>query len=144
MTARSTLRVYLVIGSIVATGALPAAAKEFAPGELRVCGAKRCVAITNRTSVDALSSFFYGSGPARTARAPRVAARAFELRFRDGTSAGMVGGRRLDRARVYGLNCGRFRRGDWYALPRRAVQALRFLTQDLRPTRITRAAPRSC
>lgn len=144
MTARPRLRVALVLGSIVATGALPAAAKEFAPGDLRVCGAKRCVAITNRATVDALSSFFYGSGPVRTARAPRVATRAFELRFRDGTSAGMVGGRRLDRARVYGLNCGRFHRGGWYVLPRRAVRALRILTQDLRPTRVTRAAPRSC
>jgi hypothetical protein len=122
-----------------------ATAKEFGPGDLRVCGAKRCVPIEKRDELRAFSSFYYGDGRAAVTRKPRLGAPAFEIRFRDGSAAGIVASAKLDRARVYGLNCGRFRRGRWYRLPARAVLAVRPLSASLTPLRVTRRAPpRSC
>jgi len=101
--------------ALVATIALlcssAATAKDFAPGDLRVCGAKRCVPIESRDAVRAFSAFYYGEGRAMVVAKPALGAPAFEIRFRDGGKAGMVGSARLDRSLVYGLNCGRFRRG---------------------------------
>jgi hypothetical protein len=122
-----------------------ATAKDFAPGDLRVCGAKRCVAIESRDAVRAFSSFYYGEGRVAIVARPRLGAPTFEIRFRDGSKAGMVASAMLDRALVYGLNCGRFRRGRWYRLPARAALEVRRLSAPLTPLRVTRRAPpRSC
>jgi hypothetical protein len=142
-------RLRLLVGTSFAAGALlcsgAATAKDFSPGDLRVCGAKRCVAIENRVALRAFSDFYWGGGRVAVVGRPRVGAPAFVIRFRDGSAAGMVASSKLDRARVYGLNCGRFRRGRWYQLPARAAMEVRRLSAPLTPIRLTRRAPpRSC
>ena len=122
-----------------------ATAKDFGPGDLRVCGAKRCVPIENRDALRAFSAFYYGDGRATVVGRPRLGAPAFEIRFRNGSAAGIVASAKLDRALVYGLNCGRFRRGRWYRLPARATLEVRRLSAQLVPLRVTRRPPpRSC
>jgi hypothetical protein len=122
-----------------------ALAKEWGPGDLRVCDAKQCRPIWDRGAARAFSNFYWGDGRATRARAPRRSARAYALRFTDdGDPAGLVGGMRLDRALVYGLNCGKFKRGQWYRLPNRARQAVDRLATTLQPMRVPRQLPRSC
>ena len=141
MTGRPTALV--VAAALLCSPA--ATAKDFGPGDLRVCDAKRCVPIVNRAALRAFRSFFYGDGRATYVPKPRVGAPAFEIRFGDGWPAGLVGSRKLDRALVYGLNCGRFRRGRWYRLPARAAREVRRLSAPLTPLPVTqRAPPRSC
>ena len=122
-----------------------ALAKDFGPGDLRVCGATRCVPIEKRAALRAFSAFYFGDGRAAVAGRPPVGAPAFEIRFRDRSAAGVIAGRNLDRARVYGLNCGRFRRGRWYRVPARVRREVRRLSAALTPLRVTRRPPpRSC
>ncbi|HEY2938830.1 MAG TPA: hypothetical protein VGJ27_03380 [Gaiellaceae bacterium] len=133
---------------LVALGAFlstpQASAKDFGPGDLRVCGKARCVAITNKEILPVFSSFYWG--PSRLVRAQKVpvGAPAFELRFRNGYVSGTVASARLDRFRAYGFNCSRFQRGKWYRVPARAVRELRRLTASLQPRRVTRTVPPSC
>jgi hypothetical protein len=122
--------------------ALPAAsAKDFGPGDLRVCNATRCVPIVNRAVLPQLGSFYYGSPqpPARVRR-PLLGTRYYELRFDNGYVTGIVATRRLDRFLSYGVHLERFVRGSWYAVPPRLSAELRRLTFELRPLRLTRAA----
>jgi hypothetical protein len=137
-----------LVGALLAAAALlcssAATAKDFGPGDLRVCGAKRCVPLQNRDALRAFSSFYYGDTRVAMVSRPRASAPAFELRFRDGGAAGLVGSAKLDRTLVYGLNCGRFRRGRWYRLPARAALEVRRLSVPLAPMRVGRRVPRSC
>ncbi|HEY3207603.1 MAG TPA: hypothetical protein VGJ58_11680 [Gaiellaceae bacterium] len=77
------------------------------------------------------------------ARPPRLGAPAFRLKLGD-MVAGIAATRRLDRVLVYGLYCGRFRRGIWYRLPTRAAAALGRVTAGLEPLHVTGRVPRSC
>jgi hypothetical protein len=133
--------------AFVATCALlavpSAVAKEFKPGDLRVCGRDRCVAITNARVLRTLSAFYYGSGSVSLAPSIRRGSAGLELRFRNGYVSGMVAGPKLDRFRAYGFYCGRFERGKWYRFPARAARAIRTLGARLRPLRVT-APPPSC
>jgi hypothetical protein len=123
-----------------------AEAKEFGPGELRACNATHCV-IVPRSATAGFSAFLYGNGSRPGAvRAPDATAPGYEIRFVRGNGSGpvgLVGGVRRDRMRVYGLNCGRFERGRWYALPPALARALQIRTRVLAPLRIG-PAPRSC
>jgi hypothetical protein len=136
------------IGLLVALGALicvsVAAAKDFRPGDLRLCGPARCVAVTDRGALRELSSFIYGTRRVTIVRSPRVGAPAYELRFKNGYVAGMVGTSRVDRFRSQGVICGRFRTGKWYRLPARAARTLRTLAAPIEPLRVSSAVPRSC
>ncbi len=120
------------------------AAKDFRPGDLRVCAKTRCVPITNRAELPVFSSFYWGAGTAPRAPKVPVGAPAFELRFGDDYVSGIVASAGLDRFRAYGFNCGRFRRGKWYRVPARAARELRRLTRSLRPLRVSGTVPRSC
>ena len=121
--------------------AVPAAgAKDFHPGDLRVCNAKRCVAITSRAVLPQLGSFYYGSYGLTPIHRPALGVRYYQLRFRDGYVSGIVAGARLDRFLSYGVNLGRFVSGRWYALPRRLSAELRRVTAGLSPLRLTHAA----
>jgi hypothetical protein len=121
------------------------AAKDFKPGGLRVCSATRCVPVMDRVVLRTFTAFFYGDSPVAIAQAPRRGAPAFQLRYRDGYLAGVIGGLRLDRIAVNGLNCGRFRHRVWYRLPARVVLEVRRLAAPLEPLRINRASvPGSC
>ena len=117
-----------------------AAAKDFRPGDLRVCNAKRCVAIANSmlpsTSPQITPMLI---GVASTPR-PRLRVPYYELRFRNDYVTGIVATARLDRFLSYGVNTSRFVSRRWYAVPRRLSAELRRLTRSLRPLRLTRAA----
>ena len=117
-----------------------AAAKEFHPGDLRVCGATKCVAITNRAALRSFSSFIYMGPQPATSPSPSLGAPTFELRFRNGYVAGIVASARLDRFLSYGVYLGRFVRGTWYAMPARASAELRRLTRSLAPFSLTQAS----
>jgi hypothetical protein len=133
----------LLVG-LVAVSALfvlpSASAKDFHPGDLRVCNTTRCVAIMNRAVLPHLGSFYYtGPSPTRVRR-PKLGAPYYELRFRNGYVTGIVATRRLDRFVSYGVNLERFARNRWYSVPRRLSGELRRLTVGLRPLHVTSAA----
>jgi hypothetical protein len=136
------MRAFLAI--VVASSALlvlpSASAKDFGPGDLRVCNATRCVAIVKRTVLPQLGSFYYsGAAPAHV-RAPALGAPYYELRFRNNYVTGIVAARQLDRFLSYGVHLERFARNQWYAVPPRLSEELRRLTVGLRPLHVTRAA----
>jgi hypothetical protein len=117
-----------------------ASAKDFGPGDLRVCDAARCVPIVKREVLPRLGSFYY-SGPAlRRLPRPPLGVPYYELRFRNGYVTGIVATRRLDRFLSYGVHLERFARDRWYAVPRPLSDEFRRLTVGLRPLRLTRAA----
>jgi hypothetical protein len=132
----------LLIG-VVASALLvvpSAGAKDFRPGDVRVCNATRCVAIVKRDVVPHLAAFYY-SGPApRVRQSAAIGAPYYELRFPNGYVTGIVATRRLDRFLSYGVILERFARNRWYALPRALSEELRRLTVGLRPLRVTRSA----
>ena len=133
----------LVVGLVAASAlfVLPTAtAKEFHPGDLRVCNATRCVAIVNRSVLPQLGSFYYNGPPPARVRRPSLGTPYYELRFRNGYVTGIVATRRLNRFLSYGVNLQRFTRDIWYAVPRRMSVELRRLTDGLRPFPLTRAA----
>jgi hypothetical protein len=133
---------FIVLIALAALLVLPSAsAKDFGPGDLRVCNSTRCVPIVNPVVLPHLGMFYFSGPP--PARIPRPTLRApyYELRSsRNGYVTGIVATRRLDRFLSYGVNLDRFARGNWYAVPRRLSQELRHLTGGLRPLHITRAA----
>jgi hypothetical protein len=125
---------------LVGLGASAAQAKDFGPGDLRVCNDARCVVLVEPEAVTELGPFYYSGPRPQVARAPRVGAPAFELRFRNGYATGIVATGRLDRFLSYGVHLGRFRRGTWYRLPEAVSDELRELAAGLAPLRVTRAA----
>jgi hypothetical protein len=132
---------FLVLVAAAAVLVVPlAGAKDFRPGDLRVCNAKRCVPIRDRGVLRQLGSFYYGSSQLVRVRRPALGAPYYELRFRNGYVTGIVAPKRLDRFLSYGVNTGRFARDRWYAVPRRVSAELRRLTAGLRPLHLTRAA----
>jgi hypothetical protein len=133
---RRLVVVLLAVATLVA--ASTATAKDFAPGDLRICNGQRCVPITNRPALRLLSAFYYnGRTPPAVARAPHIGAAAFELRFRNGYVTGIVATAKLDRFLSYGVNLDQFEQGQWYRVPDRAAQELRRLAAPLRPLRVT-------
>lgn len=133
-----------LLAGIVALSALlvvPAAsAKEFHPGDLRVCNSTHCVAIVNRDELPQLGSFYYHRGSPARLRRPKLGAPYYQLRFRNGYLTGIVATRRLDRFLSYGVNLDRFARNAWYTVPHKMSRELRRLTVGLRPLRLTQAA----
>jgi hypothetical protein len=126
------------LGSTIALLGAPAAtAKDFQPGDLRICGARECVAINNRDALRALSSFYYMGPEPSVTWAPVFGARAFELRFRNDYATGVVASARLDRFLSYGVNLGRFGIRKWYRVPAEAAAELRRLASTLAPLRVT-------
>ena len=120
---------------------LPSAtAKDFGPGDVRVCNATRCVAIVKPDVVSQLGPFYY-SGPAPAhLRAPALGTAYYQLRFQNSYVTGIVATRQLDRFLSYGVHLERFDANVWHAVPRRLSAELRRLTIGLRPLRVTQAA----
>jgi hypothetical protein len=117
-----------------------AVAKDFRPGDVRVCNETRCIPILERSMVPQLTSFYYtGPRPVRRAR-PALGTPYYELRYRGGYVTGIVATWRLNRFLTYGVHDGRFDENAWYAVPHRISLELRRLTDGLRPLRLTRAA----
>jgi hypothetical protein len=134
-------RFVLALLAVTTLLAAPAAtAKDFAPGDLRVCSGQRCVPITSRPLLKPLGAFYYtGRKPPVVASAPHLGAPAFELRFRNGYATGIVATAKLDRFLSYGVNLGWFTRGQWYRLPSSVARELRTLAAPLEPLRVTHA-----
>jgi hypothetical protein len=132
----------VVLGVVVALLVTSAAtAKEFRPGDLRICGQRICVKITNQPVLNVLGAFYYaGPDAPMQARSPRLGAKAFELRFRNGYVTGIVATARLDRFLSYGVYLGRFTPRRWYRFPDRVARELRRLAAPLAPLRVTRRA----
>jgi hypothetical protein len=141
---RITIVVRPLLAGFVAVSALmvlpSASAKDFHPGDLRVCNRTHCVAVVNRAVLPELGSFYYsGPSPARV-HTPKLGAPYYELRFRNGYVSGIVATRGLDRFLSYGVYLGRFIQDRWYAVPRQVSSELRRLTVGLRPLRLTKDA----
>ena len=117
-----------------------AAAKDFGPGDLRVCSAQQCVAVTDSEVLPLLGSFYYGGPRPKAVAKARLRSPYFELRFRNNYVTGIVATAKLDRFLSYGVYLERFHRGTWYSLPARLSQEFRKLTGPLTPLRLTRAA----
>jgi hypothetical protein len=133
-----------LIGTFVAASVLlflpSASAKDFGPGDLRVCNATRCVPIVRPDVVAQLGPFYY-SGPALAhLRAPALGTAYYQLRFRNNYVTGIVATGRLDRFLSYGVHLERFRANQWYAVPPPLSAELRRLTAGLRPLHVTQAA----
>src|SRR5215203_5426012 len=132
----------LLVGLVVAAALLVlplASAKDFHPGDLRVCNKTRCVAIMNRAVLPQLDGFYSGRSLARVRR-PKLGAPYYELRFRNNYVTGIVATRRLGRFLSYGVNLDRFARNNWYAVPRQLSREFRRRTVDLRPLHVSPAA----
>jgi hypothetical protein len=144
---RSKVRPLTRLAGIVAAlavtallAATAAAAKDFDPGDLRACNARRCVPITNRVVLRSLATFYYGSTRLAGGGSPRMGVPYFELRFRNGYATGIVATAQLDRFLSYGVNLDRFAQGTWYRVPPQAAAELRRLTRPLAPLRLTSSA----
>lgn len=113
-----------------------ASAKDFRPGDLRVCGAIHCRAL-GKTQTSAFGTLLYASGKVARAPEPPIGAPVIQVRTTDGPLGAVITATAI---RVHGLNCGRFRRGSWYRLP----PALRHLTTGLEAKRLRASVPPSC
>jgi hypothetical protein len=140
MTRLSLTCTFAVVAAVVL--AAPAGAKEFGPGDLRLCNRERCAAVEKPSSLEAFGALIYvGARPA--AMPPvKLGAESFELRFRNGYVAGIIARGERDRFLSYGVYLGRFRRGAWYRVPARLATDLRRLTAGLEPLRVTPATLR--
>ena len=130
------------LAAIAALVALPAAsAKDFKPGDVRICNSDHCRTVVDRKVLALLAAFIYRrrTPPARVAR-PHLGQPYYELRYRNGYVTGIVATQRLDRFLSYGVFLGRFARYRWYQIPTTASRDFRRLTVDLRPLRLSRAA----
>jgi hypothetical protein len=132
----------LLLVALVAAAALLvvplAGAKDFHPGDLRICSSKYCVPIVNRDVLPRLAAFYYSNYALTQTHRPARGAPYYELRFRNGYVTGVVAAARLDRFLSYGVNSGRFASGRWYAVPRGVSAELRRLSAGLRPLHLTR------
>jgi hypothetical protein len=137
---RRVLGVLLLAAAMVF--AASAAAKNFQPGDLRLCNAKSCVSVGDQKALDALSAFYYGSRQPRQIRPPALRVPYYELRFTNGYATGIVATAALDRFLSYGVNLDQFARGRWYRVPAAAAAELRRLAASLEPLRLTRTATR--
>ena len=139
MRTRTLRTTVLAAGLLLTAFAAPAAAKEFKPGDLRLCNARSCVPIVDRGVLNALSRFYYGvPAPAKT-RAPRVGAPYFQLRFSNDYVTGIAATKQFDRFRSFGVNDDQFNLEDWYRVPPKAALGLRKLAAKLRALHVTRS-----
>jgi hypothetical protein len=133
----------LLVPVVAATALLvlpSASAKDFRPGDVRVCNATRCVAIVNRAVQPQLASFYYSGPPPTRVRRPDLGTPYYELRYRNGYVTGIVATRRLGRFLTYGVHDQRFAADTWYAVPRPVSAELRRVSAVLQPLRLSRAA----
>jgi hypothetical protein len=119
---------------------VPAAAKDFGPGDLRVCNGQRCVPIVKRSVLPALGAFYYSGPPLKVMPAARMGAPMYQLRFDNGYVTGIVATKSLDRFLSYGVHLERFKRGTWYRVPDGLAREFRRLAAVLRPMRVTAVA----
>jgi hypothetical protein len=138
-SARRVLAGSLLVGSLLFSAG--AAAKEFEPGDLHVCNARRCIAIKSQPLLNALASFYYDSTqPPARAPAPKLGIPFFRLVFTNHYVTGIAAGAGLTRFLSSGVNLDQFHQSVWYRVPARAAAGLRRATVGLAPLRLTTAA----
>lgn len=126
--------------ALLLLSASAASAKDFQPGDLRVCGvAGHCVPVVQQSLLNRISSFYYSAGKPPVAAAPPMGKPAYQLVFSDGYVSGIVVENRF---LSYGVNLGRFSTSVWYRLPSSATSALHGLSRSLRPLRLSACAVR--
>lgn len=108
-----------------------ATAKDFRPGDLRLCSGTHCVPIHNQAALDALARFYYGSPKPQPTAAP-TRGRRYQLRFTNGYVTGVVAGAHTDRFKSGGVNLEQFAWNRWYRVPPVAAAELRRLALSLR------------
>jgi hypothetical protein len=116
--------VAFLLGSLTVVSG--AAAKEFRPGEVKICNGTRCIPLSNPTVLRGLASFYY-DGARRPARAPAPSpgAPSLRLEFSNGYVSGIVAGEGLDRFLSGGVNLDQFHAGVWYRVPSDVLAGLR-------------------
>jgi hypothetical protein len=128
----------VALALLLGLAAVPsAAAKDFDPGDLRLCNATRCVQVMDRAAAKGIGDFYYADGHPPRARAVPLGAPALELRFRNGYVTGIFATAKLDRFLSYGVHLERFARGRWYQVPDTVAAELRRLAVGLKPFRVT-------
>jgi hypothetical protein len=126
----------LLVASLVLVLSPVASAKQFGPGDVRACGAHRCVAIRSQRVLDALAKFYYGRpSPTQTA-APKKRSRYLRLVYKDGYVTGIAAGSRFTRFLSFGVNLGQFAAQTWYAVPPAVASELRRLAPHLSAARL--------
>lgn len=138
MPRSNLIRLLLLAGLLLVLPA-SAIAKDFRPGDVRLCNNKRCIALKDPAVLAALARFYYSGPQPGVARPARLRSPSYELRFRNGYPTGLVAGVHLDRFLSFGVNEGRFSGGTWYEAPPAATAAILKLRAALKPTRLTRS-----
>ena len=128
-TRARALRWAAMLASVAVLSASSAVAKDFGPGDARVCDDVGCEPIMDRAAARQLASFLFAGPQPERVWHPAPGSPSFELRLRRGRVIGDVGGRWLNRARVPTLNCDRFSGRGWYRLPSDLARELRALTE---------------
>jgi hypothetical protein len=136
--------VFGALAVVVLVAASASSAKEFRPGDVRLCDARQCVSLGEQRLLFELSSFVYGDTRVRRVQPLRRGAPVLQLRYRDGYVPGLLGRDGLDRFRSHGVICGRFVRGVWYRVPAPLARDLRMAAVRLNPLRFSGSVPRSC
>lgn len=121
----------LLVALLVLVLSPVAGAKQFRPGDVRACGAHRCVAIRSQRVLNALANFYYGRpSPTRTA-APKKRSLYLRLVFKDGYVTGIAAGSRFTHFLSFGVNLGQFAARTWYVVPGPVASELRLLAPRL-------------
>jgi hypothetical protein len=114
--------------------ARPAGAKDFKPGDIRVCAAAQCMVLRNRQALNTLGDFYYREARVpKATKAPPSHSRYVELRFPNGYVSGIMAGAHFDHFLSYGVNVEQFKARTWYAVPPRAATAIARLAAQLHP-----------
>ena len=116
-----------------------ASAKDFRPGDVKLCDEQTCVVIGSRQVLDSLADFYFGGPAPAEVRPPKLGAPYLQLRFGNGYVTGIAATAQLDRFRSGGVNMGQFGVDSWYRVPAKLARALRKLAQPLHPRRVTRS-----
>lgn len=122
--------------AVTAATANAATLKQFRPGDVRACGAHRCVAIRSQRVLDALARFYYGRPLPTRVTAPPAGASYLRLVYRNGYETGVVAGSRFNRFLSFGVNLGQFGARKWYAVPATVAAELGRLARRVSPGRL--------
>jgi len=118
----------------VALGLAPLAeAKTFKPRDVSVCGVTKCLPLTNRAALNALSAFYYSAEVPKSESKPPAHSHYVQLRYRNGYVTGIAAGSGYDHFLSYGVNEDQFTAQTWYAIPPAASAAIKTLAAKVRP-----------
>jgi hypothetical protein len=135
---RLLFAVVLLVALLVLVLSPVASAKQFRPGDVRACGAHRCIAIRSQRVLDALAEFYYGRPSPTQTVAPKKRSRYLRLVYSDGYVTGIAAGSRFTDFLSFGVNLGQFSGRTWYAMPGPVAAELRLLAPRLAAARLSK------